>query len=129
MTTKVKEEKHVAEDKKEEEKFKPADYSCEILLEKTTLEKSNDRSFPTDAFNITYEIDGEEYLDVARSSKRVNIFDLYEGEGIPEGKKSIAISIVLQPQNKTLKDSEIDLICKKIISNVVDSTGAVLREK
>ena len=77
MTTKVKEEKKVAEDKKEEEKFKPADYSCEILLEKTTLEKSNDRSFPTDAFNITYEIDGEEYLDVARSSKRVNIFDLY----------------------------------------------------
>ena len=59
----------------------------------------------------------------------VNIFDVYEGEGIPEGKKSIAISIVLQPRDKTLKDSEIELICKKIIDNVVNNTGAVLREK
>ena len=36
----------------------------------------------------------------------INIFDLYEGEGIPQGKKSIAISIVLQPKYKTLKDSD-----------------------
>ena len=55
--------------------------------------------------------------------------DLYEGEGISYGKKSIAISVVLQPKERTLKDPEIELICKKIISNVVDSTGAVLREK
>ena len=54
---------------------------------------------------------------------------MYEGEGIPEGKKSIAISIVLQPKEKTLKDSEIEVICKNIISSVVNNTGAVLREK
>ena len=75
MTTTVKEKQKVEE--KQEEKFKPADYSCEILLEKTTLEKSKDKKFPTDAFNVTYIVDGEECLDVTRSSKQVNIFDMY----------------------------------------------------
>ena len=69
----------VAEDKKKEEasKLDPSDYSCEILLEKTTWDKSNDKSFPTDAFNITYEVDGKICLDVTRSNKQVNIFDFY----------------------------------------------------
>tara|TARA_B100000287_G_C20632400_1_gene780334 strand:+ start:514 stop:876 length:363 start_codon:yes stop_codon:yes gene_type:complete len=69
----------VAEEKKKEEKSKlnPADYSCEILLEKTTLEDSKDKKFPTDAFNITYIVDGQSHLDVARSNKRVNLFDYY----------------------------------------------------
>ena len=62
---------------KPEKKFDPTVYSCEILLEKTTLEKSNDKSFPTDAFNVTYIVDGETYLDVTRSGKMVNVFDMY----------------------------------------------------
>ena len=71
-------EKTVADEKKEEEsKFNPKDYSCEILLEKTTKEKSNDKSFPTDAFNVTYLVDGKVCLDVTRSNKQVNIFDFY----------------------------------------------------
>ena len=64
-------------EKKEAEKFDASIYSCEILLEKTTLEKSKDKKFPTDAFNVTYIVDGEECLDVTRSSKQVNIFDMY----------------------------------------------------
>ena len=62
---------------KPEKKFDPTVYSCEILLEKTTLEKSNDKSFPTDAFNVTYIVDGETHLDVTRSGKMVNVFDMY----------------------------------------------------
>ncbi len=77
MTTKVKEENKVAEEKKEEEKFKPADYSCEVLLEKTTPEKADDRKLPSDAFNVYYSVDGEERLDVTRSSRMVNVFDFY----------------------------------------------------
>ena len=66
------------EEKKEEEvKFNPADYSCEVLLEKTTPDKAQDPKFPTDAFNVTYEVDGEQRLDVTRSNKKVNIFDYY----------------------------------------------------
>ena len=65
------------EKKKEEEKIKASDYSCEILLEKTTKDKADDRKLPSDAFNIFYVVNGEELLDVTRSGKMVNVFDLY----------------------------------------------------
>ena len=66
------------EEKKEDEnKLDPAAYSCQILLEKTTLEKANDKSLPRDAFNVWYNVDGNELLDVTRSGKQANIFDLY----------------------------------------------------
>ncbi len=67
----------VADEKKEESKFNPQDYSCEILLEKTTEDKAKDRKLPTDAFNVTYVVEGETRLDVTRSGKKVNIFDMY----------------------------------------------------
>ena len=70
-------EKPVAEEKKEEVKFNPADYWCEIILEKTTREKADDRQLPTDAFNVFYTVDGKEHLDVTRSEKMVNVFDMY----------------------------------------------------
>ena len=75
MTTKT--EKQVAEAKKPEKKFDTSPYSCEIVLEKTTVEKANDRQLPTDAFNVYYTVDGKEHLDVTRSEKMVNVFDLY----------------------------------------------------
>ena len=77
MTTKT--EKKVTEEKKEkkEDKFNPSDYSCEVLLEKTTQEKANDRKLPSDAFNVTYVVKGETLLDVTRSGKMVNVFDMY----------------------------------------------------
>ncbi len=70
-------EQEVTEEKKEESKIDPSQYSCQILLENTTLEKSDDKSFPTDAYRVWYNVDGNELLDVTRSSKQVNIFDLY----------------------------------------------------
>ena len=67
-----------AEEKKEEQsKVAPSDYSCEVILEKTTADKANDRKLPSDAFNVYYVVDGEEHLDVTRSGKSVNIFDFY----------------------------------------------------
>ena len=76
MTTKTKEDKKVTEEKKEE-KFNPSEYSCEIIQEKTTPEKANDKKLPSDAYNVTYVIDGKEHLDVTRSAKMVNVFDMY----------------------------------------------------
>ena len=70
-------EEKVAEEKKEEVKFNPADYWCDIILEKTTREKAEDRSLPTDAFNVTYLVEGETRLDVTRSEKMANVFDMY----------------------------------------------------
>ena len=74
----VKTEKKVAETKKEEEnKLDPAAYSFQILLENTTLAHANDKSFPRDAFLVWYNVDGNELLDVTRSGKQANIFDMY----------------------------------------------------
>ena len=86
------------------------------------------------AFIVDKKIKSQTIIDLINKNENtlineINIFDLYEGEGIPQGKKSIAISIVLQPDSKTLKDSEIETICKEIISKVIKNTGAILREK
>ena len=78
MTTKVEKEEKLAEaPKKPERKFDPSDYSWEIILEKTTAEKADDRKFPSDAFNVTYVVEGETRLDVTRSEKMANVFDMY----------------------------------------------------
>ena len=62
---------------KPEKKFDPSVYSCDIIQEKTTLDKSQDRKLPTDAFNVTYVVECETHLDVTRAAKQVNIFDMY----------------------------------------------------
>ena len=59
--------------------------------------------------------------------KRVRIFDVYQGESIGNGKKSIAFNVTLEPKNKTLDEKDIDQISKKIISTVQERTGATLR--
>jgi len=77
MTTVVGEKKKMAESKSKISKVLPHEYGCEILLEKTTLEKAKDSSLPNDAYLIWYILDGEEYLDLTRCPKRVNLFDMY----------------------------------------------------
>jgi phenylalanyl-tRNA synthetase beta chain len=59
--------------------------------------------------------------------KNVKIFDVYQGENIDSGKKSIAFSVTLEPKDKTLGENDIDQMSKKIISTVQESTGATLR--
>ncbi|MGJ3262551.1 MAG: phenylalanine--tRNA ligase subunit beta [Salinarimonas sp.] len=57
----------------------------------------------------------------------VSVFDVYEGERVEAGKKSIAVAVTLQPREKTLTDAEIEAISQKIVSEVAKKTGAVLR--
>ena len=59
--------------------------------------------------------------------KTVKIFDIYQGENIEKGKKSIAFSVTFEPKDKTLSEEDIDNISKKIISLVQSKTGAILR--
>ena len=59
--------------------------------------------------------------------KVVKIFDVYQGDNIVSGKKSIAFNVTLEPKDKTLSDNDIDQISKKIISVVQETTGATLR--
>ena len=78
MTTKTETEKKVTEElKKPEKSFDPSVYSCEIILERTTSEKSQDRQLPTDAFIVKYKHEDTSYIDVTRSEKMANIFDMY----------------------------------------------------
>jgi phenylalanyl-tRNA synthetase beta chain len=57
----------------------------------------------------------------------VNVFDVYEGEGIGPGKKSIAIAVTLQPREKTMTDQEIEAVAAKIVAEVTKRTGGTLR--
>ncbi|MEW9617040.1 phenylalanine--tRNA ligase subunit beta [Shinella sp. S4-D37] len=57
----------------------------------------------------------------------VNVFDVFEGASLGEGKKSIAIEVVFQPTDKTLTDEDFEALTAKIVGNVVKTTGGTLR--
>ncbi|MET0969529.1 MAG: phenylalanine--tRNA ligase subunit beta [Tardiphaga sp.] len=57
----------------------------------------------------------------------VTVFDVYEGKGIDDDKKSVAIAVTLQPREKTLTDQEIDAVALKIVAEVTKKTGGTLR--
>ncbi|MDA9091948.1 phenylalanine--tRNA ligase subunit beta [Pelagibacteraceae bacterium] len=59
--------------------------------------------------------------------KKVTTFDIFEGQNIPEGKKSIAINVVMQAADKTLTEKDLDQVSEKIISTVKEKTGATIR--
>jgi phenylalanyl-tRNA synthetase beta chain len=57
----------------------------------------------------------------------VGVFDVYEGKGIEDGKKSIAIAVTIQPREKTMTDQEIDAVGARIVAEVAKKTGGMLR--
>jgi len=78
--------------------------------------------------NVTYDA----IKRVVEQSERhllrdVNLFDVYEGKNLEAGKKSYAISIILQDDVKTLQDRQIDAVMNKIIANLEKQVGAKLR--
>ncbi len=83
------------------------------------------------AFIVDDGLDADNIIRAARSADkmidRIEIFDIYKGKGVEDGKKSIAINVVIQPNDKTLSDTEIEAITKKIIDAVVSKCSATLR--
>jgi len=59
--------------------------------------------------------------------KDVNLFDVYEGKGLEAGKKSYAVSFILQDDNQTLNDKTIEKVMSKLINNLGDKLHATLR--
>ncbi|THD77029.1 MAG: phenylalanine--tRNA ligase subunit beta [Phenylobacterium sp.] len=57
----------------------------------------------------------------------VRVFDVYQGAGVPEGQKSLALTVTLQPREKTLTDSEIEALSAKIVAVAEKVVGAKLR--
>lgn len=76
MSTLAGAKRKMAEKKKNSKKILPREYGCEVLLEKTTLEKTKDSSFPTDAYLIWYIDEDQQCIDLVRGT-RVRIFDMY----------------------------------------------------
>ena len=84
------------------------------------------------AFVVDSRTSADELVKAARSAERgliekIDIFDVYEGKGVGEGKKSLAIGVRLQPKDRTLTDSEIEAIAQKIVEAVSKATGGTLR--
>jgi phenylalanyl-tRNA synthetase beta chain len=84
------------------------------------------------AFVVDREMPAETLLRAARGVDRklvaeIRLFDLYEGAGLPSGKKSLAITVVLQPQDRTLTDAEIEAFSKRLVAQVEKATGGQLR--
>ena len=70
--------------------------------------------------------------DIARQTerkflKKVELFDVYEGDKLPAGKKSYAVNFILQDAEKTMGDKQIDAIMQKLITNLKQKLGAELR--
>ena len=84
------------------------------------------------ALLLDQKITFKEIYDLAFQSERnllkdLGLFDVYEGDKLPEGKKSYAVSFVLQDNNKTLEDRQIDKIMQKLQQSFEKNLGAVLR--
>ncbi|MBV9704612.1 MAG: phenylalanine--tRNA ligase subunit beta [Methylobacteriaceae bacterium] len=84
------------------------------------------------AFVVDRAVPAGDILKAAQAADRslisgLNIFDVYEGPGMPEGKKSVGLTVTLQPRQKTLTESEIDAVAGRIVAEVAKRTGASLR--
>ena len=84
------------------------------------------------ALLLDLKITFKEIYDLAFQSERnllkdAGLFDVYDGDKLPEGKKSYAVSFVLQDNNKTLEDRQIDKIMQKLQQSFEKNLGAVLR--
>ncbi len=84
------------------------------------------------AFIVDRSVRAGDIVRAAQAADRkliteVTVFDVYEGKGIDDDKKSIAIAVSIQPRDKTLTDQEIDAIAGRIVAEVTKKTGGTLR--
>jgi phenylalanyl-tRNA synthetase beta chain len=84
------------------------------------------------ALLVDENIQFEQIFNIAKQTeksllKNINLFDVYQGTNLPEGKKSYAVSFILQDDSKTLTDTQIDKIMSKLQSNFESQLGAILR--
>ena len=73
------------------------------------------------------EIEKIAYETEKKLLKEVSLFDVYEGKNLEAGKKSYAVSFLLQDENATLNDKQIDKIMSKLVKNLEDKLNAKLR--
>jgi phenylalanyl-tRNA synthetase beta chain len=102
-------------------------------LTKPALDASDLQAVARDfAFLVDADVAAADVARAAQSADRalisnVGVFDVFTGQGVPQGKKSLAIEVTLQPREKTLTDAEIDAVAAKIVAAVHKATGGELR--
>ena len=84
------------------------------------------------AFVVSNGVSAQDLLNAASGADKqliesVSLFDVYEGPGVGDGNKSLAIAVRLQPTERTLTDDDIDAVSKKIVAAVEKATGGKLR--
>jgi phenylalanyl-tRNA synthetase beta chain len=84
------------------------------------------------AFVADASVPAEDVLRAARGSVRdlvagVTLFDVYQGEKMEPGRKSLGVEVVFQPKERSLTDAEIEEACAKVVAAVTKATGAILR--
>jgi phenylalanyl-tRNA synthetase beta chain len=116
----------------------------ELFLDVAPMPKSKGRAKPSlklaslqpvrrdFAFLVDGSVDSSVLLKAVKDADKgliveASLFDIYVGKGVPEGKKSVAVSITLQPTEKTLTDVEIEAVAAKVTAEVAKATGGALR--
>jgi phenylalanyl-tRNA synthetase beta chain len=114
----------------------------EIFLDEVGVPKRRRRAAPTlaplqplrrdFAFLAPLATPAETLLRAVRSADRAliaraGVFDQFVGEALPAGQKSLGIEIVIQPQERSLTDADIDALCARVVQAVTKATSAVLR--
>ena len=84
------------------------------------------------AFVVTADTAAGELIRAVQSADRglisgARVFDVYEGPGVAEGKKSVAVEVTVQPRDKTLSEAEIEALSERIVAAAGKTTGAILR--
>lgn len=117
-----------------------ADFDWDLMLRSVRNNKISYREvskFPSVRRDLSMllnkDVSFEQLRQIAQKTeksllKEVNVFDVYLGDKLPEGKKSYALSFVLQDEEKTLTDKQIDAIMQKLILNFEKQAGAEIRK-
>jgi phenylalanyl-tRNA synthetase beta chain len=117
-----------------------ADFNFDVLLglvKKNKIVYQEVSKFPAVRRDLSMLIDQsvsfEQLKTIAQKTERkllkaVNVFDVYQGDKLPEGKKSYALSFVIQDEANTLTDKAIDSVMQKLIYNFAKEAGAEIRK-
>ena len=116
-----------------------AELNWDVILKaigKNSVEFTEISKFPAVSRDLALLVDKKttfaEIEQIARKSEKkllreITLFDVYEGKNLPEGKKSYAVNFVLQDEEKTLNEKQIDTVMQKIRQSLEKELGAVLR--
>jgi len=121
-------------------RFFDADFNFDMILKlarKNKIVYSEISKYPAVRRDLSMLIDKNvtfgQLKQIAQKTERkllqdINVFDVYQGDKLPAGKKSYALSFILQDNEKTLTDKAIDGIMQKIIYNFGKEVGAEIRK-